>query len=239
MTFLALTGALLLAATGLSAAGPRAGGEDPRLLDRFFQRGDSPALCAFRAVRHLTASNKRYNLTAWLDVQTELDPVLGFQFSIIGEGGSGYIRTRVLKKAIEREAMARMERELGRAALTRANYAFGDSMPDELGMLRINIQPLRREELLVDGAIFVTASEADLVRVEGRLAKNPSFWTKRVDIVRRYERVNGVRVPVEMSSTADVRVGGHSSFTMHYEYQSVNGVPVGSASDAHPAVGCH
>ena len=99
----------------------------------------------------------------------------------------------------------------------------------------------RREELLVDGTILVTSAEADLVRIEGRLAKNPSIWTKRVDIVRRYERVNGVRVPVEMSSTADVLIVGHSSFTMRYDYESVNGVPVGAApgtSGASPRPGC-
>ena len=238
MTFLVLASALLWTGAGLTAAGSGARRDDSRLLDRFFEKDDSPPLCSFSAVRHLTASNKRYNVTAWLDVQTKLDPMMGFQFKIIGEGGSSYIRTHVLKKALEREAMARKERELGRAALTRANYAFGDSMPDDMGLLRINIQPRRREELLVDGTILVTSAEADLVRIEGRLAKNPSVWTKRVDIVRRYERVNGVRVPVEMSSTADVLIAGHSSFTMRYDYESVNGVRVGEASDSHPAAGC-
>lgn len=233
MTFVTLVATLVWTGAGLSARTaplkPQQG--DTRLLDRFFQQDDAPPLCAFRAVRHLEASNKRYNLTAWLDARTELDPAQGFRFEIIGEGGSGYIRTHVLKKALEREAMARQERELGRAALTRANYAFGESMPDQ-GMLRINIQPRRREEMLVDGAILVTPSEADLVRIEGRLAKNPSFWTRRVDIVRRYGRVNGVRVPIEMSSTADVLVAGHSSFSMSYEYESVNGMPVGQAAGA-------
>jgi hypothetical protein len=229
VTFLVLAAALLWAGVRLPAAGSTAGREDARLLDRFFENDDSPPLCSFSGVRHLTASNTRYKVTGWLDAQTELDPIKGFHFTVIGEGGSGLIRTRVLKKALEREAMARQERELGRAALTRANYAFGESMPDEMGLLRINIQPRRREELLVDGTILVTSPEADLVRIEGRLAKNPSFWTKRVDIVRRYERVNGVRVPVEMSSTADVLVVGHSSFTMRYDYATVNGVPVGAA----------
>jgi hypothetical protein len=229
------------ASGALSAARSISVREDPRLLDRFFEHDDSPPLCSFSAVRHLTASNKRYNMTGWLDVQTQLAPSGAFQFKILGEGGSAYIRTHVLKKAIEREAMARKEQELGRAALTRANYAFGESMPDDLGLLRINIQPRRREEMLVDGTIVVTSAEADLVRIEGRLAKNPSFWTKRVDIIRRYERVNGVRVPIEMSSTADVLIAGQSSFTMRYEYQSVNGILVGGApgnNDAHAGPGC-
>jgi hypothetical protein len=47
-----------------------------------------------------------------------------------------------------------------------------------------------------------------------------------VDIVRRYERVGGVRVPVEMSSTADVRIAGASSFVMTYDYTMINGQPI-------------
>jgi hypothetical protein len=44
--------------------------------------------------------------------------------------------------------------------------------------------------------------------------------------VRRYARINGVRVPIAMGSTADVLFAGQSTFSMDYEYQSVNGVPV-------------
>jgi hypothetical protein len=35
--------------------------------------------------------------------------------------------------------------------------------------------------------------------------------------------VLGVRVPVAMHSTADVLVGGPSSFTMTYRYTDING----------------
>jgi hypothetical protein len=65
------------------------------------------------------------------------------------------------------------------------------------------------------------------VRVEGRLAKNPSFWTKRVDVVRRYERLSGVRVPTRLDSVAQIRFAGTSTFSMTFEYEMVNGLAVG------------
>ena len=65
-----------------------------------------------------------------------------------------------------------------------------------------------------------------MLQIDGRLSKNPSWWTRRVDIVRRYARIQGVRVPVEMPSRADVRIVGDSSFEMTYEYTSINGRPV-------------
>jgi hypothetical protein len=43
---------------------------------------------------------------------------------------------------------------------------------------------------------------------------------------RRYARVAGVRVPVSMTSTAQVLVVGESTFSMAYSYLAINGNPV-------------
>jgi hypothetical protein len=64
--------------------------------------------------------------------------------------------------------------------------------------------------------------------LEGRLVKSPSFWVRRVEIVRRYERVAGVRMPVALESAANLLIGGRSTFRMTYEYESVNQRPIGS-----------
>lgn len=86
----------------------------------------------------------------------------------------------------------------------------------------IAIKPLRRDVLLVDGRIAVDDT-GDLRRVEGRLSKNPSLWTSRVDVVRQYARIAGVRVPVLTTSVAHVKIAGRSEFEMKYEYESING----------------
>lgn len=77
--------------------------------------------------------------------------------------------------------------------------------------------------MLIAGAVFVRGDNADLVRVEGILPVRPSFWTQKVHIMRRYARIDGVRVPVEMLSRASVLLGGDSTFSMTYEYATING----------------
>ena len=72
-------------------------------------------------------------------------------------------------------------------------------------------------------ALNVDGDSADLVRVEGELSKRPSFWTRRVRIVREYARIDGMHVPVAMRSTADVLIVGASSFAMTYRYTEING----------------
>ena len=74
----------------------------------------------------------------------------------------------------------------------------------------------------MDGSIFVNPDDGDLVRIEGRLSKTPSFWTRRVEVVRHYQRINGVRVPVAIESVAQVLIAGRSTFSMSYEYETVN-----------------
>ena len=79
--------------------------------------------------------------------------------------------------------------------------------------------------LELGGRAMLEAIDAD-ARVEGRMAKNPSFWTTRVHIVRYYERIAGVRVPVRVDSKASIRFAGESTLSMTYRYETINGVAV-------------
>ena len=72
------------------------------------------------------------------------------------------------------------------------------------------------------------------MRVEGRLSKTPSFWTRRVEVVRHYQRIQGVRVPMLIESVASVLIAGRSTFKMMYQYASVNDSHVGDPQPRAP-----
>jgi hypothetical protein len=161
-----------------------------------------------------------------MDVWTEADKAGGFKYQVAAEGGSGYIRRRVFLAALNSEQMMWQTGEPDRAGLNHANYEFADhGVVDDLAS--VTITPRRKDVLLVDGWIFVKREDGDLMRIEGRLSKNPSFWTRRVEITRRYGRVAGVHVPLSIESTAQIFVAGQSTFRMTYEYASINGERVG------------
>jgi len=196
---------------------------------RFLARGERPAV-AYRALRHLEAHNTKFGAHAWMDVWTEFDEAHGLRYDVIAEGGNGTIRKKVLLAALEGEQKMWQAREPQKASITSENYHFEDG-PAAEGLATIGIRPKRKDVLLVEGSIFVIPTGADggeLKRVEGKLSKTPSIWTRRVDIVRRYERLAGVRVPVSIESTASVLIAGKSTFKMTYEYETVNGQKVGS-----------
>jgi hypothetical protein len=198
---------------------------DEPVVQRFLSRSDE-RVTRYRALRRLEAHNKRFNKHGWIEAWTELTPDGRFRFEIVRQGGSDYIIEKVLRPLLEKEQKLLDDADPSRSAVTLENYELEGAETAGAGLVKLLVKPRREEVSLIDGAVFVTQQDADLVRVEGRLAKNPSFWTKRVDVVRRYDRIGGVRVPVSLDSVAQVRFAGTSTLTMTYEYEMVNGIPV-------------
>jgi hypothetical protein len=176
-------------------------------------------------IRHLEARNEHFDRDAWMDVRTEADPS-GFRFRVLAEGGSAYIRSRVFNVALQSEQKLWADGASERATFTTDNYLFEDRGQEPGGLAWLGVTPRREDLLLVNGSIFLRPADGDLVRIEGTLSKTPSFWTRKVDIVRHYRRIAGVRLPVALESTADVRIAGISTFSMTFTYETVNGSPI-------------
>lgn len=196
------------------------------VLERFLSL-DAASLTQYRALRRFEARNERFNSIAWMDVWTEADS-RGFRYQIAGEGGSDYIRRRVFHGTLETEERSWAANAHERAAVTAVNYRFDDATIQPDGCVRVAVKPRRTDLLLVDGWIVLDPATADLVRIEGRLSRSPSFWTRGVDIIRDYERIAGVRVPVALETTSRVLVAGQSTFRIRWQYESVNGHRVGT-----------
>jgi hypothetical protein len=157
-----------------------------------------------------------------MDVWTEADRN-GFRYRIASEGGSDSIRSRVFRALLETERQSWASGAPDRAGVTPGNYTFEDRGAATDGLAELGVKPKRKDVLLVDGVIFLQPGDGDLVRMEGQLSKSPSFWTRRVQIVRQYRRFLGVRMPVALESVANVMMYGRSALTMTYEYESING----------------
>lgn len=199
----------------------------PLVLQRFLSL-DSPPATAYRALRRLDARNEGLDKTAWMDVWTEADREGGFKYTVVAEGGSGYIRSKVFLASLEKEREMYASGDPSRAALTPDNYVFEDEGAALDGLSALAVTPRRKDVLLVDGSIFLNPKDGDLVRIEGRLAKAPSFWVRQVQIVRSYQRIAGARMPVATEAVANIRLAGRATFRMTYEYEMVNGRQVGT-----------
>jgi hypothetical protein len=184
-------------------------------------------LTQYRAYRRMHARSEHFGQEAWLEAWTEMDGG-GFRYNIVSESGSDYIRTKVLKAVLKREQELIADGECQRSELTPDNYNFEEAVQGD-GERYVAIKPKRKDVLLVDGRMVLSADGRDLLRVEGRLSKNPSFWTSLVNVIRHYARVDGVRVPIATESTAKVKFAGVSYLDVRYEYETINGRPVSVA----------
>lgn len=214
----------LVCCVSLAANGGTNADVEPAL-ERFVSRPQEP-VTQYRALRTLEGHNERFNLHATVEVLTELAGPRQFTYTIVSERGSDYIRGK-LRQLLETEAKVIRSGDPARSALTLDNYELTAGELAEPGIVKLIVKPRRKEVSLIDGAAFITSDDADLLRVEGRLSKNPSFWTSRVHLVRRYDRIAGVRLPIRLDSTAHIKFAGESTLSMVYDYEMVNGVPVG------------
>lgn len=215
-------------ATAVSAIAPQLQATSVNEADNSIQRflAQDDAQPAYRALRRLEARSGDNH--GWMEAITSYSPDSGFSYEIKGEGGSGMIRGKVLRAVLEGEREV-VSGDSARSSLARTNYTFQPNGVDGDGLANVLLSPRRKEPVLVAGTMFLQPADGNLVRLEGRLAKSPSFWVKNVDIIRKYERISGVVVPVVLESTAQVRLmGGSGTLRMTYTYSEIDGRTVSS-----------
>jgi hypothetical protein len=212
--------AIALSIAGSAARPQGAVPADPAVeaaMQKFLDRESNPH--QYRASRRLEASGSGQR--AWLQAQTDFTPEDGLRYEVTAEGGSGYIRSRVLRSMLDEEQQLIARGATAGVALSRENYRFSPESIDADGLAVVAVTPLRKERALVIGKIYLT-SEGDLVRLEGRLAKTPSFWLSRVEVTRSYRRLNGALVPMALKSRAQMRLLGRSTLEMTYQYSEID-----------------
>ncbi len=215
-------------ATKQIAADERDGEIEQSFLQRVVAQTTRSGL-AIRATRDLRAGTINGKHQGWMRVETTLTPAGTFSWTVIEEGGSSRTRDKVFKAVLETEAQACREGDRDAAALTPANYTFTRVGTGPLGEVMLKLQPRREDARLIVGMLTVSA-DGYPVRLEGTLAKSPSFWVKSVRVVKEYGRFAGVALPTVVESTADLKMFGKSTFTMRYDYREVNGRSFGNAA---------
>jgi hypothetical protein len=220
----AATGAASQLAAAAPAAAPRSDIPPVPALQRFLAN-DRSVIRQAVSVRRLEARNDHFDTEAWMEVRATADEN-GFRYTVLDEGGSGLVRSKALRGALEQERKSWTDGEAERAWFTPDNYQFEDAGTEPDGLAKIGVTPKRKDLLLVSGSIFLKPDDGELVRIEGSPAKSPSFWTRRINVIRHYARIAGVHLPVAVESTAQIRMAGSSTFKMSYKYEVVNGTRV-------------
>jgi len=142
------------------------------------------------------------------------------EFTIVSESGSEIMRSRVLKGIIsaEKESMQKENRE--RSAFNQENYeitlAGVEGVPEPKSYI-LKAVPRTKNKFLFEGKVWVDAKDFAVTRIECEPAKNPSWWTKKNDITRTYQKVGDFWLPAHTQSLTEVRVFGHTVLEIEYK----------------------
>jgi hypothetical protein len=72
----------------------------------------------------------------------------------------------------------------------------------------------------------VDSEDYALARVEGEPAKNPSFWTRKVQFIQQYYKAGAFWFPMETTSVTDAHLFGTTDVNIRYfDYMPVSNTP--------------
>ena len=215
---------LALALTGLWSA-ERLSASDPAepVFERVLAKSNTVAPPPYRAFRRMEGGINDSEKRGWVEAWTEYTPGRGFTYEIVREGGSDYVRNKILRGMLNSEQNLIATGKRLRASLEAKNYVFEDGGMTDAGLQRVLLKPAKKSDGILNGSLLLDPDSGLITRLEGRLVKSPSFWVRDVDLTYKFAHIGGHVVPIEMTSTGRVRMFGRSSFRMVYDYVSIDG----------------
>ena len=185
-------------------------------------------LQGYQGARHYSVVYRGFTRTisASMDVEVSYEPSSGKTFRILSQNGSGMLREKVLKRALDSERAASLNKSEN--ALNSTNYRFRLSGTDQVGSRKaymLDVEPISSSQFLYKGRIWVDAAEFAVIKMEVQPAKNPSFWISKTLIHHANNVTNGFWLPEQNRSETKVRIGGTAVMTIDYRDYRITGPP--------------
>ena len=143
----------------------------------------------------------------------------------------------VIREVISRYLTAEVDAQKDQSAeiaVTPRNYKFkskGMNRIDGQNVYVFEVAPRQKREKLFKGEVWIDARTFLKVRESGYLVKNPDFMVKKVTFVRKYEIRDGISVPRQEQSVADVRLFGKVELTIDFSNFSIDALKYGPAAE--------
>ena len=156
------------------------------------------------------------------------------EFRVISERGSGLIRGRVFKPLMEVEVETASVLKRRESSITPENYTFELIGEEEINGYRcfvVQASPKRSGKYLFKGKIWIHAEEFAVVQIEGQPVVSPSVWIKRVDFVRRYQKIGEFWLPIKNQSITRMRLFGKNTLITDYDNYQINQPDVAALSN--------
>ena len=169
--------------------------------------------------REYVLENRRFKKRAEMLARVTCDRTGTKHFEVTSEDGWKSANKHVLRQMLVTESDSSRPDTRPRSRITSENYTFriiGMAPLDGRVAYVIEASPKRVDKSLFRGRIWVDAEDYALVRVEGEPAKNPSFWTRKVQFVQQYYKSGAYWFPMETTSVTEARMFGTTEVSIRY-----------------------
>jgi hypothetical protein len=139
----------------------------------------------------------------------------------LNQEGSTFIREHVFEKILAAETELASKDE---ADIIPKNYDFVLLGKDGCASERcwhLSMKPKRNDKYLLNGEIWLDATDYGICRIHGSPSKRVSLWVSKVDIDKRLRRINGIWLADRIESSSNIRFAGNVRMQIEYAYDSV------------------
>lgn len=154
-------------------------------------------------------------------------------FTIVSAKGSRFIRTHVFQRLMDREMARTRERSGSDGLITPENYRLVITGKEEVGSTKcivVHASPRQKKPDLFEGDVWIDSEDFAIVKIKGHLTKTPSFWIKRVEFERQYEKIGRFFVLLKETAVADIRVYGRRMLTVDCQKYAFSDSPAAERS---------
>lgn len=180
-------------------------------------------LCGYSCERRYVLSNPHLHPDMDMAVRLTYGLPAGKKLTVLHTEGANAIAQRVLMNIFEEEEKA--SAEPSKHDLTPSNYHF-ELMESELWdgrrCYRVRLMPLQKDKLLLDGFLLIDERDFAVVHLEGRPARNLSFWVGRPFVKQDSCKFGDFWMPCHTDSDAQVRLVGKTELRIQYSNYRFN-----------------
>jgi len=155
-------------------------------------------------------------------VKTTYRPETGKHYDILSQSGSGIALKFGLRPLLDNEKAINEPDKVAMSWINSANYEMalnpGGPVAKEGRMCwELAIKPRRKAPNLVDGTLWVNASDFSIARLEGLSSKSPSMWSGPAHVMRQYMKMDGFAMATHARAETDSMFLGKIVVTIDYE----------------------
>lgn len=145
----------------------------------------------------------------------------GKSYQVLSRSGSGIIQKFGLQPLLDNEKAINDPAKVQNSWFTSDNYEMRPSsetrhMEDSRTCTAIEIHPRHKAPNLIDGTLWVSASDGEICEVNGIASQKPSIFAGTTHMTRYYRMVDGYAMATHARAESDSKLFGKTVVTIQY-----------------------